>query len=333
MILIDALYINGGGGKVLLDNLLSELEIREVEVLILIDKRIQNDPFYAGLKNRVIFMEAGLRNRKEFYKANESNFNAVLCFGNLPPSRKLNAKVYTYFHQRLYLKIPENFSVKNKFLYNLKVFILRSLMKNTDFWLVQSDLIKSQFQKKYKVSNVKVLPFYPPLRNEEETLRIENTYLYVSNATPHKNHKNLIDAFCQFFDQKQTGTLILTVSEDYPETVQLIDQKIAQGYPIENIGFVNRDQLAKVYAGAEFLIFPSLTESFGLGLVEAIDLGCKVIAADLPYTYAVCEPSLTFNPHQVQSIVDALSLSLQKDVKPSVNKVSNQIDELIALLQ
>ena len=143
MILIDALYINGGGGKVLLDNLLSELEIREVEVLILIDKRIQNDPFYAGLKNRVIFMEAGLRNRKEFYKANESNFNAVLCFGNLPPSRKLNAKVYTYFHQRLYLKIPENFSVKNKFLYNLKVFILRSLMKNTDFWLVQSDLIKS----------------------------------------------------------------------------------------------------------------------------------------------------------------------------------------------
>ncbi|WP_234109080.1 glycosyltransferase [Chryseobacterium sp. R2A-55] len=333
MILIDALYVNGGGGKVLLDYLITELGSRDVEVLILMDKRIESDPFYAGLKNRVIFMEAGLRNRKEFYKARENEFNAVLCFGNLPPLRKMNAKVYTYFHQLLYLKIPENFSLKNKFLYNLKALILRTLRKNTDFWLVQSDLIKSQFQKKYKVSNVKVLPFYPPLKNEGETIRIKNAYLYVSNATPHKNHKNLIDAFCQFFDQKQTGKLILTVSENYPETVELINQKIGQGYPIENIGFVNRDQLAKVYRSAEFLIFPSLAESFGLGLVEAINLGCRVIAADLPYTHAVCEPSLTFNPLQVESIVEALLLSLHKDVKPAVNKVPNQIDELIALLQ
>lgn len=334
MILIDALYINGGGGKVLLDYLISRLEkLDEEKVLLLIDKRIEEDPFYAGLKNRVVFMEAGLRNRKDFYKTNENKFTAVLCFGNLPPSRKMNAKVYTYFHQPLYLKIPENFSLKNKILYSLKVFILRTLVKNTDFWLVQSDLIKSQFQKKFKVSNVKLLPFYPPLKKEGETMKVKNAYLYVSNATPHKNHKNLIDAFCQFFDQKQTGTLILTVSEHYPETVELINQKIEQGYPIENIGFVNRDQLARVYRSAEFLIFPSLTESFGLGLVEAIDLGCRVIAADLPYTYAVCEPSLTFNPLQVESIVEALSLSLQKDVKPSVNKVPNQIDELIALLQ
>ena len=54
----------------------------------------------------------------------------------------------------------------------------------------------------------------------------------------------------------------------------------------------DRLTLQKEYLSSEFLMFPSLTESFGLGLIEAIECGCKVIGADLPYTYEVCEPHL-----------------------------------------
>jgi hypothetical protein len=68
-----------------------------------------------------------------------------------------------------------------------------------------------------------------------------------------------------------------------------------------------------------------------LGLVEAIENGCKVIGADLPYTYAVCEPSLSFNPLQTESIVEALSLSLQT-TKMSKSKVKNEISALINFL-
>src|SRR5690606_13519896 len=119
------------------------------------------------------------------------------------------------------------------------------------------------------------------------SVREKNTYLFVSNATDHKNHKNLIEAFCKFFDKQQVGKLILTVSDFYAETFALIGKKIDEGYPIENIGFVKRDELGEIYQNAEYLIYPSLAESFGLGLLEAVDQGCKVIGADLPYTYAV----------------------------------------------
>lgn len=333
MILIDALYINGGGGKVLLEYLLSELENYDQEVMVLIDKRIEQDDFFSGLKFKVNFMEASLWNRRTFYRTNNIKFSAILCFGNLPPTQKINATVYTYFHQLLYLKVPNNFTLKKKFLYRLKVSVLKLLANNTDYWLVQSDLVKSQFQKKYRVDNVMVLPFYSKLEVTQESIRTKNTYLYVSNATLHKNHQNLIDAFCSFFDRKKCGKLILTVSPDYPEIFSHITQKVEQGYPIENIGFVERKKLAKFYGSAEYVIYPSLAESFGLGLIEAIDQGCKVIGADLPYTHAVCKPSLTFNPENVESIVDALSLSLQDHVKPSVNKTSNQIDKLISLLR
>ena len=76
-----------------------------------------------------------------------------------------------------------------------------------------------------------------------------------------------------------------------------------------------------------------MSESFGLGLLEAIDNNCKIIGADLPYTYAVCNPSLVFDPNEVDSIVSSLSLSLENNVKDSSSKVNNNINKLIELLQ
>jgi glycosyltransferase involved in cell wall biosynthesis len=76
-----------------------------------------------------------------------------------------------------------------------------------------------------------------------------------------------------------------------------------------------------------------LAESFGLGLVEAINCGCKVIGADLPYTYAVCKPSIVFNPLEVDSIVSALCLSLQDNIPPSQAIVKNQIQNIIEILK
>ena len=169
---------------------------------------------------------------------------------------------------------------------------------------------------------------------ELSIIREKNTYLYVSNATPHKNHQRLIDVFCQFYNKYQFGKLILTVNKDYPEVLELIESKIKKGYPIENIGFVDRLTLQKKYLSSEFLIFPSLTESFGLGLIEAIECGCKVIGADLPYTYEVCEPSFVFNPYDENSIFHAFEKTLSSQtIKPSLPRIENNINQIISLLK
>ena len=75
-----------------------------------------------------------------------------------------------------------------------------------------------------------------------------------------------------------------------------------------------------------------MAESFGLGIVEAIENGCKVIGANLPYMYAACEPSLVFNPLDESSIADALEKSLEPKVKYSISNVNNRIDDLISIL-
>lgn len=335
MILIDALYINDGGGKVLLEYLIEELKNSEKEVFYLLDQRMEQNDLHLEIGNQVLFETASLSRRKKFYIKNKSKFSTIFCFGNLPPNVRIDSKVYTYFHQLLFLKVPREMPFHKKGIYYLKTQILNHYKRNTDFWLVQTNLVKESLSNKYfiKTERIMTLPFFPPLpKRDENFVRIENQYLYVSNAPQHKNHLRLIEAFCCFYDEYQTGNLVLTVSDNFPIIKQLIKEKQIQNYPIQNIGFVNRCQLQKHYQQSRYVVYPSLTESFGLGLVEAIENGCKIIAADLPYTYAVCEPSMVFDPHNEKSIKRALISSIQSELKPSISKVRNEIKAIISLL-
>jgi len=336
MILIDALYINNGGGKILLDYLISQLKKSTLDVYFLLDNRIIGKHLEIS-SDSVTYLEGSFVKRLFFYSKNKNRFSKVLCFGNLPPNIKLNAEVFTYFHQPMYLDVPKDFFLSERLKFKLKIAVLKQIAKNTDYWLVQSDFIKDklQFKFRFKTENIKVLPFYPEFVALDRTVvREKNTYLYVSNGTPHKNHKRLLNVFCRFYDKHKKGKLILTVNEDYPDVLGLIENKLSKGYPIENIGFVDRLTLQKKYLSSEFLIFPSLTESFGLGLIEAIECGCIVIGADLPYTYEVCEPSLVFNPLVDKNIFDAFEDSLNKEnLKLSVSRIKNNIDQIIGLLK
>lgn len=119
---------------------------------------------------------------------------------------------------------------------------------------------------------------------------------YPAAGYPHKNHK--------IFE----GLLSLDLSK-------LIDQLVLT-LPTEQFGFepkwlscVGRlshaDCLAE-YEKADALIFPSVLESYGLPLVEAMVMGIPVIAADLPYARMLCgDEGIYFDPESSESLVEA----------------------------
>lgn len=336
MILIDSIYICEGGGLVLLKYLVEEIEKENLQVYYLFDERVEKDfQFIEGNKKTVL--NNSYIKRYLFYLRNKSRFSKVLCFGNVPPPIKLPSTVYVYFHQLLFLEIPNDFKLKKKCIYFLKQSIVSILKDNAKIWLVQSELVQKKLAIKYLSGNknkVLVLPFYPPLDfNKSIIKRQANTLLYVSNSSPHKNHEVLIEAFCNIYDKLNYGKLTLTVPEVSSSLNSLIREKVGLGYPIVNSGFVDREKISILYLENEYLIFPSLTESFGLGIAEAIDGGCKVICADLPYTYEICEPSLKFNPYMIGSIEEAILIALTKKLQSSKKIINNDIFKLISILQ
>jgi len=335
MVLIDALYINNGGGKTMLDYLMSKLEEQKIDCFYLLDHRIEGDCCAIKSSNQVVFMPASLWSRYVFYRKNKNKFKTIFCLANIPPNIKMNGKTITYFHSTFYIQLSTGNSVRSRIIIAFKKFVLNRFLKNSDYWFVQTEIMKKELQSKFSVKENKIViqPFYPPLLAGTTSFKKEPyTYLYVSIGTVHKNHIRLIDSFCLFFDKHTTGELLLTIGEEYPELLHLIDEKVKLGYPINNLGYIKRKELLHYYQTSEFLIFPSLTESFGLGLVEGIENGCKVIAANLPYTFAVCHPSIVFDPYVVDSIVNGLEQSLKTNCKESKIVIADTVDDVVRFL-
>jgi glycosyltransferase involved in cell wall biosynthesis len=337
MTLIDALHINNSGGLVLLDYLIKSIEKYNFKVLYLLDNRLIDN--YSFVKsNKIIFLKANLKNRYLFYIKNKNHFKKVFCFGNIPPPIKLSSTCYTYFHQKLFLSFPRNLPIKNKMLLILKSNFIKFLSKNTDYWIVQTNLMRLDFLKKFdnnESEKVLICPFYPPLINDSELIvkRGKSIFLYVSTYNPHKNYENLLDGFKIFYDRFSEGELHLTLDEKSGLILDKIDVMKSKGYPIFNHGFVERKELALLYKASEFLIYPSFSESFGLGIIEGIENGCKIIGADLQYLKSICNPSLTFNPDSPFSIADAFQKSVKNEIKETKQLVFNEIKKLMHLIK
>lgn len=335
MVLLDAVYINNSGGKILLDYLIQQLEKTNLEIYYLLDKRIENLHPNIKASNKVEYLKGGLISKHKFYKKRGNTFQKILCFGNFPPDIRLRGTVFTYFHQLLFLNSPSALPFITGFQIKLKSIIFSLSASNSDFWLVQSGEVKSSLCKKYKAipaSKVLIIPFYPPLKSDCIVSRKKGSFLYVSSGHSYKNHENLLEAFILFFDKHKFGELHLTIGDDFLKLQNRIFYLQQLGYPLINHGFLRREDLALIYKSVDNVIYPSLAESFGLGVVEAIENGCKVIGSNLPWIHAVCEPSLVFDPESVESINLAITEAIFNELKPSKQLVFDQIGELINLL-
>lgn len=336
MILIDSVYVNTGGSLILLKYLVSTLEKMEIDVFYLFDIRVQEVFNFIDKKNCKFIKNSNFERFKFYKDMRFSNLKKVLCFGNAPPVIRLDIPVYVYFHNQTLIKTHQDMNFKNYILTLCKQGFVHFYKKNVDIWFVQNNYMRENLALKYFNgfdNHIINMPFYPEILYPDNIKRIPNTFLYVSTTYPHKNHNRLIEAFCASYDDISKGELILTVPFSDKELCSLIDEKKSIGYPITNLGFIDRDKLIIKYKECEYLIFPSLAETFGLGLVEAIDGGCKVIAADLPYTYEVCEPSFTFDPLSTTDIQKSITFAIENQLAHSTKHIQNDINKLISYLK
>ncbi|MDA9935074.1 glycosyltransferase [Candidatus Marinimicrobia bacterium] len=330
-ILVDALYVNNGGAKSLLNYLINNIEKTEAKVFYLLDSRIKNNHYPVSKKNKVYYMKKSLVIRHLFYLKNMNSFCKVFCFGNLPPTLRLNCMVYTYMHQFLYIKLPDNSNALEKLLWAIRVFIMKLIKTNTNEWIVQTEIVKKKFSSKFNINSkkIKCLPFFDIQKQKIKHIKTKNKFVYVSLPYKHKNHINLINAFMKTHNFHKNTELHLTLDEVDIEIQKKLNLCKSESIPIVNHGLISKTEVADLYISSEFLVFPSLTESFGLPLVEGINYGCKILASDREYVDAVCKPSIKFNPLEVEDIARCLKKSIETKLPDSEIIINNEIGALI----
>ena len=329
MLLVDSLYVNYGGALSLLNYLVERLQERNVVFFLLADARCK------GLYNNVPYVEyceAKLSERKNFYLNHTNYFSSVFCFGNVPPPVKLNVPIYVYFHNINMLTLANCRDWKQKMMFWLKRTYISLYRKNTDEWFVQTSNTASALAHSLGISKerIKQYPFYmlPPFEND---VSVRTEYIFVGEYSGSKGHDELLEAWKLLHQRGMELTLHLTVSLG-DRFLKELDKVVSDGVKIVNHGYVSFAELSKLYMQSKATIYPSYDESFGLGLVEAMEAGCDVVASNRDFVYAICKPSEVFEPQSPESIADAVfryeSGKSQKTTQVVRNKIDEMIDEI-----
>lgn len=334
MILIDALFINKGGGAVLLQYLIETImnHAEKDQFFFLLDPRFERPEIlpgnYAVVPNK-------LGDRIKFYKQNKESYSKVFCFANTPPPVKMQVPVYTYFHNQKITEAPGKKFQRRYFRDFLKYLLVKRYSDNTNYYIVQTQhmteaLLDAELT---DAEHCLTIPFYDdrkykiPAPAFED--RVKDEFVFISNPSPQKNHSTLLDAWDLLLKRGLKPKLHVTIDDTAPELIVRIDDLNSRGARIENHVYVDPKEL---YMNCPYLIFPSVTESFGLPLIEAADCGMKILASDLPYVYDVVKPSIVFSPYNKVSVADAVEKALTQDLPMPVLVVKNEIMKLIDLL-
>lgn len=178
------------------------------------------------------------------------------------------------------------------------------------FW---ADNLNNNVQKNQYGTIAKFFDSPPRLRKwkEDGVLKL----LYISAYYPHKQPGLLSEAIALLNEQGIPCHLTLTMDLDAIKNSQvghkdyfLLNRGVERGH-ISLIGNVPYEELPDIYKNHDLFLFPSLSETFGHPLAEAMGLGLPIIASDTPVHREVCkDAALYFSPLLASDIVRQIHL-------------------------
>ncbi len=296
--IIHAVSIHSGGGKVLLDQLLVKKDFGNVSLLICDTRYVLPQDVDPNLK--IIRVKPSLIERwKAEYKLKKyTDLNpnlTVLCFSNLPPAFKLKANVILYLQNALLLpKInlyPKSLWSFGRLIYE-KIW-LSIFWKNLNEVWVQSNWMKKSLTGLGKPILIK--PIYPEFPPHYSKQKIQYDFISVTGGAPHKRQKNLIDAWLKM---SSPPTLLIVTDFIDPEL------KLLPRNNITILKDVNRDQIFDLYTKCRCLIITSKVESFCLPLYEAKHFNLDIMTPNEDYANEAVDAISIIDPENSESIIE-----------------------------
>jgi len=128
--------------------------------------------------------------------------------------------------------------------------------------------------------------------------------VFTSLYSEHKNVGTLFRALLELEASGQKCRLITTADPDWEKIDNHIrdsDRKLADELKrralLELTGVLTGSALDQLYARADIFVYPSVVESFGHPLLEAMAAGLPIVAADVPINRELCRnAALYFSP-------------------------------------
>ncbi len=307
--------LHTGGGRVLMEALDAASAGRIDQAII--DYRMQAvSPAFSRETTLLVRNRIGSRLHAEWQLWRSARAgDTVLCLHSLPPLFPLRARVVVLIQNRLLLERSPltGFAWKTRLRITIERLWGKHLQGHCHRYMVQTPTVATVLSSWLKRPvPVVVVPF--AVQATPDTASLGSTapkpfdFVYVASGEAHKNHQRLLQAWRLLADAGLKPTLALTVDQQqYPALARDIERHASQlGLKIVNLGTLSAAEVDRLYGNAAALVYPSLTESFGLPLIEAAQHGLPIIAAELDYVRDVACPVQTFDALSAMSMARAL---------------------------
>lgn len=240
-------------------------------------------PFILTLHD-IIYLEPSQAKSKSFYQ----RLGAVYRKWNVPLVTRKASKVVTVsgFEYRQIAHALPAIEEKLSFIYNAV---------DTNFGILQSK--NSQL--------LKALP--------------ERFYFFLGNTDPKKNTANVLKAFVHY-RKNLRGTLKLVMgdfSRSYLQDLLAQANALDLQDEIVTLGYISNQDLPVIYKKATGFLYPSLRESFGIPILEAMACGCPVITSNTSSMPEIAgDAAILVSPSDVNGIGQSLwTLEKNNDVR------------------
>jgi glycosyltransferase involved in cell wall biosynthesis len=313
-VLVHARNVTGLGASLVVESIINSLENNNKK-LVLVYSLPKHFFSFSGNKIKIKFNFISHLLPNSLFRFIECLFPRVfypefknnIVLGDIPLRGLKNQLLFV--HQQNLIIPKYNSSSSNK----LKFVIMRTLftwnIKHVKQIFVQSDVMANDLIKSYNIPReiVNVLPHPSPsyikrLPFRKKNIKVDKLCLfYPSAGYPHKNHKIISQLILNKEKIHNIKEIILTL--DNKEYVSLFPETSL----INNIGRVSPKVCLEYYGRVDALIFPSVAESYGLPLLEAMIIGLPIICSDLPFSHWLCgEEAIYFNPYKVESLTNSI---------------------------
>ena len=227
-------------------------------------------------------------------------------------------------------------STKNKFIYDLKHLFFRLILRCQIVRAVRiitpTLTVKGQLEKIYgkKISN-KISSIYEGVNyqiinsKENKSLgkKFEDFFIYVGNFYPHKNIERLIRAFSTV--KTSSNLLLLGPNDFFKRRLSQLINELKQKNRILFFNSLSVGDLIFFYKNANALIHPSISEGFGLPLIEAAYFGCPIIGSDIKvFKELMGDNYLSFAPTNVEDMSEKIKTFINKKPKFDYKDISSK---------
>lgn len=315
-LVIDARMINASGIGVYLQNIIPYLS-DSFKITVLVREQDLGH-FQASAHIKLIEVNAPIYSIKEQIEL-QAKIPACDLFWsphyNIPLLPIAARKRVVTIHDVYHLAYQQTLTLPQKIYANL---IIRAAVKLTDQIITVSKFSKSEITKytHAKDNKVTVIPngvdylrFIPQPATQDNNIYIPKKYLlFVGNVKPHKNLLTLLKAFAILLESEPEYDMLIVGKKDGFITGDTQVGSILESNPLLKkrvifTGYVEDDQLPKLYQHASLLVFPSVYEGFGLPPLEAMASGCPVVASSAASIPEVCsDAALYFEPQNYQEL-------------------------------